>query len=60
MKEDNQESITLAYNPVLHGCTKYIDIQYHYIQDEVFVGKIELSYILTIKMIADGITKLLI
>lgn len=26
LKRDNQGSIALAYNPVFHSCTKYIDI----------------------------------
>ncbi len=59
MKGDNQGSIALAHNQVFHARTKHIDIQHHYIQDEVSVGKINLTYIPTSEMIADGLTKLL-
>ena len=33
IKEDNQGSLVLVKNPHLHECSKYIDIQCHYIQD---------------------------
>lgn len=35
LKGDNQGSIALAHNPVFHSRTKHIDIQHHYIRDEV-------------------------
>lgn len=57
MKGDNQGSIALAHNPVFHARTKHIDIQHHYIRDEVSAGRINLTYILTSEMIADGLTK---
>lgn len=41
LKSNNQQSIALAYNAVYHAQTKYIDIQYHYICDEVAVGQIK-------------------
>lgn len=59
MKGDNQGSIALAHNPVYHSQSKHIDIQHHYIRDEVKAGRIELSYIPTGEMIADGLTKAL-
>lgn len=57
LKGDNQGSIALAHNPVFHARTKHVDIQHHYIRDEVAAKKIELSYIPTNEMIADGLTK---
>ena len=59
LKGDNQGSIALAHNPVFHSRTKHIDIQHHYIRDEVGAGRIELSYVPTDQMIADGLTKAL-
>ena len=59
LKGDNQSSIALAYNPVFHSRTKHIDIQHHYICDEVAAQRIQLSYIPTNEMIADGLTKAL-
>lgn len=57
LRGDNQSSIALANNPVLHQRSKHIDIQHHYIRDEVEAGRIELSYIPSDEMIADGLTK---
>lgn len=59
LKSDNQGSLVLAHNPVFYAKTKHIDIQHHYICDKVAAKKIELTYVLTGKMIADGLTKLL-
>lgn len=59
LKGDNQGSIALAHNPVFHSRTKHIDIQHHYIRDEVASKRIELSYVPTEQMIADGLTKAL-
>lgn len=57
MKGDNQGSISLAHNPVFHTRTKYIDIQHHYIRDEIAAGRIDLTYVPTAEMIADSPTK---
>lgn len=57
LKGDNQSSITLAHNPVLHSRTKHIDTQHYYIRDEVSSGRIKLTYVPTTEMIADGLTK---
>lgn len=57
LKGDNQSSIALAKNPVLHTRTKHIDIQHHYIRDEVTSGRINLVYTSTELMLADGLTK---
>lgn len=59
LKGDNQGSIALAHNPVFHSRTKLIDIQHHYIRNEVASQRIELSYVSTEEMIADGLTKAL-
>ena len=59
MKGDNQSSISLANNSVLHTRTKHIDIQHHYICDELASGRISLVYTPTGEMLADGLTKAL-
>ena len=59
LKGDNQGSIALAYNPVFYSRTKHINIQHDYICDEVTSKRIDLSYIPTDQMIADGLTKAL-
>ena len=57
LKGDNQSSIALANNPVLHIWTKHIDIQHHYICDEVTRRRINLVNIPTIEILTDGLTK---
>lgn len=59
LKGDNQGLIALAHNPVFHSRTKHIDIQHYYIRNELGARRIELSYVPTDQMIADGLTKAL-
>lgn len=59
LKGDNQGSIALAHNPVFHSRTKHINIQHHYIRDEVASQRIKLFYVPKEEMIADGLTKAL-
>ena len=57
IKGDNQGALALVKNPHLHERSKHIDIQYHYIRDLEARKRIEISYIPTTDMIADGMTK---
>lgn len=59
LKDNNQGSIAVAYNSVFHSRTKHIDIQYHFLRDKVASKKIDLLYVLTNRMIANGLTKAL-
>lgn len=45
LKDDNQWSIALGNNPMLHTRMKHIDIQDHCIQDEVTSRKINLLWV---------------
>lgn len=54
---DNQGAIALVKNPHLHERSKHIDICYHHIRDLVQKGNLEVSYISTRDMVADGLTK---
>ena len=54
---DNQGSVALVKNPVFHGRSKHIDIQYHCTRDLVKQEKIQLKYILTLDVLADVRTK---
>jgi len=56
---DNQGSIALAHNPVLHSRAKHIDIQHHFIQEHVERGEVSLDYMSTKEMMADIFTKAL-
>jgi kynurenine formamidase len=54
---DNQACIMLTYNPINHSCTKHIDIQHHFIHEQVANKEIYLQYCSTKDMLADIPTK---
>ena len=49
----------MVKNPYLYKQSKYIDVQYYYIQDLEARKRIAVSYIPTTDIVADRITKLL-
>ena len=54
---DNQSSIVLAKNPVIHQRSKHIDIKFQFICDEINKESILLEYIEKEKNVADAFTK---
>jgi hypothetical protein len=54
---DNQSCIKLSKNPFFHDKSKNIEILYHFIQDYVQRGEVELQYISTDEHVADILTK---
>ncbi|KAI3655721.1 hypothetical protein MP638_001418, partial [Amoeboaphelidium occidentale] len=54
---DNTASIQLAKNPKFHNRTKHFEIDFHWIREQVKLGKISLSYLSTNDMLADALTK---
>ncbi|KAI3685730.1 hypothetical protein L6452_34988 [Arctium lappa] len=54
---DNSSAIAIANNPVLHSRSKHIDIRYHFIQDHISKGDIELHFIPTDLQLTDLFTK---
>ena len=54
IKEDNQNTIAIARNPVSHTRTKHIDVQFHFIRETLNNGCI---YWPTEQMVADVLTK---
>jgi hypothetical protein len=56
---DNQSAIALGKNPEFHKRSKHIDVQYHYVQEQVQAGRIATPYLPTAQMVADGLTKAL-
>ena len=54
---DSQGAIALGKNPEHHKRTKHIDIQHHYVREQVAAGAVALSYISTDDMVADALTK---
>jgi hypothetical protein len=57
MLGDNQGAIALTKNPHLHERSKHIDVCYHYVRDLVERGKLDVAYVPTADMVADGMTK---
>ena len=51
--------MALAVNPMGHSRSKHIDIQYHFVREQLARDIISLSYIPTSNMAADGLTKAL-
>jgi hypothetical protein len=54
---DNKAAIKLAENPEFHKRTKHIDIQYHYIRDQVKQERVDVQYVPTKLQLADFLTK---
>ena len=57
LKDDNQSVIALTNNFVLHSRIKHIDIQHHFIRNEILKRRIDLIYILIENIIANELTK---
>jgi len=57
IKVNNQRAMALVKNSEYHACTKHINIQYHFICKVEFKEHIQLTYISTDWMIADGLIK---
>ena len=54
---DSQGAIALAKNPEHHKRTKHIDIQHHYVREQVDAGSVVMPHIGTELMMADVLTK---
>jgi hypothetical protein len=54
---DNQSAIALSKNPEHHARSKHIDVVYHFQREKIQIGLVEIIYIATEDMAADGLTK---
>lgn len=54
---DNQGALALAKNPGNHPRTKHIALRHHFIRFAIDDGQIQLDYVPTGEMAADGLTK---
>ena len=54
---DNQPTIALVKNPVLHDWSKYIDVKFHFLRNCVDEGQIVIEFIETGRQLADVLTK---
>jgi hypothetical protein len=54
---DNQSAIQLSENPRFHDRNKHIDIQVHFIREQIQAQEVKLTYCHTSAMAADILTK---
>ena len=54
---DNLSAKALATNPVMHTRSKHIEIDVHYIRDQVLQNQVTIAYVPTAGQIAECLTK---
>lgn len=56
---DNQSTMALAKNPVLHARTRHVEVRMHFVRDTVEEKVIQLKYVRSDENMADVLTKAL-
>lgn len=57
LRGDNTAAISLVKNNQVSPRLKHVDVSYHYIRELQRDGKINVTYVPTDQMVADGLTK---
>jgi len=57
IRVDNKSAIELAKNPVNHERSKHIDVQFHFIREQVKEGNVELEHVESRAQAANMFTK---
>uniref|UniRef100_A0A803NKS9 Reverse transcriptase Ty1/copia-type domain-containing protein n=1 Tax=Cannabis sativa TaxID=3483 RepID=A0A803NKS9_CANSA len=56
---DNQEAAALAANPVFHARCKHIEIDQHFVRDQILNLEVSVRYVPSVDQVADILTKIL-
>jgi hypothetical protein len=54
---DNIGATYLSSNPIFHARTKHVEIDFHYVQDQVLANKLQVSFLSTKQQLANLLTK---
>ena len=54
---DNQSTVLLCHNPVLHARTKHIELDMFFVRERVIAGQLQVTHVPSDAQLADILTK---